>query len=177
MKRRWSLLWAARFIAPWEGYLPFAVGDSLAGGLATQGYGHTHFAGPPIPVVGGPRWSKAKALRVLAHDCRGASHEVDRLIHNRLTVRRRIALISLVFNCGASVLSGTELQRALNQGRWQRAAELILQYDHAGGVEVLGLKRRRMSEAWLLLHPRRIRHEIKPRKRDRVHARGEQRPH
>lgn len=175
MKRRWSLLWAARFIAKWEGFLGTAYLDTLASPpVYTIGYGHSEYAAPPH-VHAGDRWSRAKALRVLAHDCRGAAADVDRLVSYKLSVRQRIALISLVFNCGSGVLVGTELARSLNQGRFQRAAQLMLEYDHAGGVVVEGLRRRRISEAWLMTHPRRIRHEVKPRKKDRTHRRGEQR--
>jgi lysozyme len=176
-KRHWSLLWAARFIAKWEGFSSPAILDTLASPpVWTVFFGHTKYAGKPIPHEG-MRGSRAAGMRVLAHDCRTAAAAVDRCVKHKLTVRQRMALISFVFNLGPNILSGTELLRCLNEGRFDRAAELMLTYDHAGGVEVLGLKRRRMAEAWLLLHPRRVRHEVKPRKKDRVHTRGEQRPH
>jgi lysozyme len=175
-RRHWSLLWAAHLVAKWEGWIPVAILDTIASPpVPTVAYGHSEYAAPPHVHVG-ERWSRAKGMRVLAHDCRGAAHDVDRLINHRLSVRRRMALIDLVYNCGSGVLSGTELQRCLNEGRWHRAAQLILTYDHAGGVVVEGLRRRRMDEAWLLLHPRRIRHEVRPRKKDRVHTRAERRP-
>lgn len=176
VKRHWSLLWAARTIARWEGFSSPAILDTLASpAVWTVFFGHTKYAGKPIPHEG-MRGSRARGMRVLARDCRGAASDVDRLVHSKLTVRRRIALIDLLYNCGAGPLTDTDLQRAVNGGDWHRAAHLILEYDHAGGVEVLGLKRRRMAEAWLLLHPRKVRHEVRPRKKDRVHTRGERRP-
>jgi lysozyme len=177
VKRHWSLLWAARLVAKWEGYVSPAMLDTLASPpLWTVGYGHTHFAGDPIPHEG-MRVSKARALRILAEDCRSSAAAVDRLVHHKLAVRQRMALISLVFNCGSGVLVGTELVRCLNEGRWQQAALHLLEFDHAGGVVVEGLRRRRQNEAWLLLHPRR--HEGRPRqkpdKKHRPHTRGERR--
>jgi len=146
VKRRWSILWAARFIARWEGFLGYAYWDSL-GGVWTIGYGHT-------PAQPGERWSRAKALRVLGGDCRSAAHAVDKLVKHRLTVRQRIALISFIFNLGPGVLPHSDLLKALNRGEFHRAARELLDYDHAGGQRVLGLTRRRRSEAWLLTHPR-----------------------
>lgn len=152
-KRHWSLLWAARFVAKWEGWLPTAYLDTIASPpVYTQGYGHTRYAGPPIPPDG--RWSKAKGLRVLARDCRSSAASVDRLVKHRLSVRQRMALISFVFNLGPNILPGTELLRCLNEGRWHRAADLMLTYDHAGGVVVQGLLNRRKAEAWLMTHSR-----------------------
>jgi GH24 family phage-related lysozyme (muramidase) len=172
-KPHWSIGWAARFIAPWEGFLPEAIGDSLAGGLPTQGYGHTRFAGKPIPVIGGPAWSKAKALRVLGHDCRGAAHSVDRTVKRRIPVRVRIALISATFNLGGSILVGTELIRAINTGQFDRAAALLERYDHDGSGNVIeGLRRRRKAEAWMLRHPRKLaRNPHRPRRLDSRAAR------
>lgn len=178
VKRHWSLLWAARFVARWEGFLGTAYLDRLASPpVYTIGYGHSEYAAPPH-VHAGMHWSRAKALRVLAHDCRSSAAAVDRYVHHKLAVRQRMALVSLVFNCGPGVLQGTELAHYLNKGRWSRAAMHLLEYDHAGGVVVEGLRRRRQAEAWLLLHPRR--HEARPRrkpdKKDRPHTRGERPP-
>lgn len=176
MRRHWSLLWAARFVAKWEGWLPTAYLDTLASPpVWTQGYGHTRYAGPPIPPDG--TWSKVKGLRVLARDCRSSAAAIDRYVKHRLTARQRMALISFVFNLGPNVLPGTELLRCLNEGRWHRAAELMRHYDHAGGVVVEGLARRRRAEAWLITHPRtRDRQPVHPRRGDHVHVRAEQRP-
>jgi lysozyme len=154
VKRHWSLLWAARFVARWEGWLPTAYLDTIAQPpVDTQGYGHTRYAGPPIPPDG--TWSKAKGLRILARDCRSSAAAVDRLVEHKLTVRQRMALISFVFNLGPNILPGTDLLAALNRGNFHSAARLMLQYDHGGHGEVVeGLLRRRRAEAWLMTHPR-----------------------
>lgn len=153
----WSIAYAARFIAPWEGFLPEAVPDELAGGLPTQGFGHTRFAGVPIPVLGGLAWSRAKALRVLGHDARAASHQVEAALKRRIPVRVRIAMISATFNLGGSILDHTEFMAAINGGHFDHAADLLENYDHDGaGNVILGLERRRKAEAWMLRHPHKI---------------------
>jgi lysozyme len=172
VKRHWSLLWAARLVAKWEGYVSPATLDTIASPpIWTVGFGHTAGAGAPIPHEG-MRVSKATALRILARDCRSSAAAVDRLVKHRLTARQRMALISFTFNLGPNILPGTELLRCLNEGRWTRAAELMKQYDHAGGVVVEGLRRRREAEAWLITHPRaKDRNPHKPRRGDTRAAR------
>lgn len=168
MKHHWSIEYAARFIAPWEGFEPVAIPDELAGGLPTQGFGHTKYAGTPIPVIGGPAWSKEKSLRVLGDDARASARSIEEKIHHRLPVRVRIAMISAVFNLGASFLDG-EIGDALNRGEFDRAADLLEHLDHDGaGNVILGLERRRKSEAWMLRHPHKLRrnpHKPVPKKR------------
>ncbi len=145
-KRTWSLLWAARFIAKWEGFLATAYLDTIASPpVWTIGYGHTG------GVTAGMRWSRAKALRVLASDCRSAAQAVRRNIHVPLTVRQRMALISIAFNCGPGVLEGTTLARELNARHYRAAADQFLEWVHAGGVVVQGLVNRRRDERAMFL--------------------------
>lgn len=150
MKKRWSLLWSARFIAKWEGFLPDAYLDQIADPpVWTIGYGHTD------GVHSGMRWSKSKALRVLARDCRSAAQAVQSNIRVPLTVRQRIALISLVFNCGPGAIEGSTLQRELNRRKYRRAANCFLDWVHAGGEVIQGLVNRRRAERWMFLHSKR----------------------
>lgn len=148
MKRLWSLTWAARFVAKWEGFLPHAYLDTIAQPpVYTIGYGHTG-----IDVYAGESISKVAAVALLTHDLRRASKAVTESIHVKLTVRQRIALISLAFNCGAGAVSGSTLQALLNAGHYHAAADQFLQWDHAGAEVIAGLKRRREAERWMFLH-------------------------
>jgi lysozyme len=171
MKRAWSILWAARFIAKWEGFLGTAYLDTIASPpVWTIGYGHTG------GVHAGESWSKPYALKVLGRDCRSAGHSVRELVKHRLTVRQRIALISFVFNLGPGVLPGSELLRALNAGEMTKAARLMLAYDHAGGVVVQGLSNRRHAEAWLMTHSKAHQSRpTKPTKHDHPHTKARKR--
>lgn len=164
-KHRWSLLWAARFVAKWEGFLASAYLDTIANPpVWTIFFGHTSAAGPP-PVHAGDSGTEAEGKRVLARDLRGAAATVAAKVNVSLTVRQRIALISIVFNCGPGVLDGTQIIKALNRGEYQAAADHFLEWDHAGGVVVEGLKNRRESERWMMTHPLHPRnpHKAKPR--------------
>lgn len=148
----WKLSWAARFIAKWEGYLPYPYLDTIASpAVWTAGYGHTKYAGRP-PVLPGQFWSTGKALRVLTRDIRSAARAVKANVRVKLTVRQRIALISLVFNCGSGAIDGSELQQKLNRGNYLGAANEFLEWSHAGGVVVEGLLNRRREERWMFLH-------------------------
>jgi len=147
MKHRWSLLWAARFIAKWEGFISHAYLDTIASPpVWTIGYGHTHGVGPGQVVT------EAEARRLLAADLRDAARAVHTKVKVKLTVRQRIAVISAVFNIGPGLLEGTHFIEALNAKRYTEAANRLLEWDHAGGVVVEGLRNRREAERWLFLH-------------------------
>lgn len=56
------------------------------------------------------------------------------------------AVTSWAWNCGVGAFKVSRLRRAINEGRWADAAELIRKPRTAGGVEVRGLARRRDTE-------------------------------
>jgi lysozyme len=159
--KRWSLLWAARFVAKWEGFLPTAYLDTLASpDVWTQGYGHTHYAGEPIP-HSGTTWSRRYALKVLAHDLSSAARVVaERTKGIKLSIRQRIALISGVFNCGSGILDDPDIMVPMRRGDWKRVGREWEDWSHAGGVVVEGLLNRRRSEKWLMLHNGRERRKV-----------------
>jgi lysozyme len=145
---KWSLLWAARFVSKWEGWLPHAYLDTIASpAVYTIGFGHTG-----SDVYAGEHITKREGLRLLTADLRSAARAVRDNIHVRLSVRQRIALISLVFNCGPGAVVGSTLAHKLNARNYKGAAECFLEWDHAGGVVVEGLKNRREAERWMFLH-------------------------
>lgn len=152
MKRHWSLLWAARFVAKWEGFSPHAYLDTIASPpVFTIGYGHTgEIHGRPIRST--DTVTKREARKILAADLRSGAKAVREYVKVSLSVRQRIALISLVFNVGPGVLVGTHLIAALNARHYEAAANRFLEWDHAGGVVVQGLLNRRRAERWLFLH-------------------------
>jgi lysozyme len=148
MRRAWSLVWAARFVAKWEGLLLTAYLDTIAvPAIYTIGYGHT---GPDVHA--GQRITKRQALALLTRDLRDAARAVRQNVHVKLSVRQRIALISLVFNCGPGAIAGSTLQAKLNAGNYHGAADELLEWSHAGGHVVEGLLNRRKAERWLFLH-------------------------
>lgn len=56
------------------------------------------------------------------------------------------AVASWAWNCGVGAFKASRLRRAINEGRWDDAAELILKPNTAGGVVLKGLMRRRLAE-------------------------------
>lgn len=59
------------------------------------------------------------------------------------------ACTSWSWNCGTGAFKVSRLRRAINEGRWSDAAELIKKPDTAGGVVYRGLQRRRLAESVL----------------------------
>jgi lysozyme len=130
MKRRWSLLWAARFVAKWEGFLGHAYLDTIASPpVWTIGYGHTHGVRP------GQTVTQAEARKLLAADLRDAARAVDQAVTVKLTPRQRIACISAVFNLGpGEILHGSGFITKLNHGDY-RPARLAVDFALARLVE------------------------------------------
>jgi lysozyme len=54
--------------------------------------------------------------------------------------------VDFCFNLGAGRLASSTLLKVLNGGRYEEAAEQLLRWDLAGGVENAGLKARREAE-------------------------------
>lgn len=150
MARHWKLQYAAKFVSRWEGFLPTAYLDTIASPpIYTIAFGHTRYAGPP-DVQAGDHVTEAEGRAILTRDLHGSAKAVSAAITWPLTFRQRIALISFAFNLGPGVL--VDLAPLINKGRIKAAADAMLQYDHAGGVVVEGLLRRRRAERWLMLH-------------------------
>jgi lysozyme len=61
------------------------------------------------------------------------------------------AVASWAWNCGTGAFKVSRLRKAINEGRWSDAAELIRKPNTAGGVVYRGLVRRRESERALFL--------------------------
>jgi lysozyme len=61
------------------------------------------------------------------------------------------AVSSWAWNCGTGAFKVSRLRRAINEGRWSDAAELIRKPNTAGGVVLRGLTRRREAERALFL--------------------------
>jgi lysozyme len=61
------------------------------------------------------------------------------------------AIASWSWNCGVGAFKASRLRRAINEGRWEDACELIRKPNTAGGVIYKGLVRRREAERVLML--------------------------
>lgn len=61
------------------------------------------------------------------------------------------AMVSLAYNIGTGAFARSTLVKMYNDGDTAGAAEQFLRWDKAGGVSLLGLRRRRASERLLFL--------------------------
>ncbi|MGA2205889.1 MAG: lysozyme [Terracidiphilus sp.] len=123
-----------------EGFRSHSYTD--VAGFPTIGYGHRIAAGQSFPDGIG----EEQAAAILANDVLEAEREVGRLVRVDLAQGQFDALVDFCFNLGAGRLAGSTLLRDLNAGRYAAAAEQLLAWDHAGGVENSGLKTRREAE-------------------------------
>jgi lysozyme len=114
-------------------------------GIPTIGYGHRLRPGDPQQVT------EAEAERMLTSDVHFAELCVSNLVHVKLTQGKFDALVSFVFNLGPKRLVDSTLLKVLNTGDYMSASSELLRWDHAGGKELPGLKRRREAE-WQRWH-------------------------
>lgn len=119
-------------------------------GVLTIGYGHTDAAGPPKVYVG-QKITQAEADKFLATDLSAVENEVNHLVKVTLNQNQFDALVSFQFNTGA--LSKSSVLTLLNSKDYATAADHLLLYNHAGGVVLTGLTRRRQAERTMFLAP------------------------
>lgn len=134
----------ARFTAAFEGFRSAPYQDVR--GVWTYGYGSTRDGNgnpvsPHTPAIG-----EAEARVLLARDLTRADHTVMADVHIPLTPAERAALTDFVYNLGSGAFAGSTMLKMLNAGNLSGAAAEIVKWDHAGGVEVAGLLRRREAE-------------------------------
>lgn len=150
----WSLSpRGTEFIAGFEGFVSRPYND--AAGNATIGYGHLLHYGQ-VTVYDRVRYaaglSRKAALVLLRKDAEWASRcvrqHIVRPLQNQTTFD---ALVSFVFNVGCGGLTGTRVQRDIEGEKWGDLRYALIEWDHAGGAELPGLRRRREAEATLIL--------------------------
>jgi lysozyme len=136
-------------IKRWEG-LELQSYQDIAG-VWTIGYGHTETAGPDQKI------SEREAEELLKRDLEPRERAVGDLTSVPLNQNEFDALISFVYNVGASAYKSSTARQRLNSGNRVGAAEALTWFNKAtiGGVlrEVTGLKRRRAAEQALFLTP------------------------
>lgn len=149
----------AAFIGAFEGFRAQCYDD--AAGNCTIGFGHLIHAGRTM-AADRAKWgtiTRARGLELLQADAANAAAAVREHVHVPLKQGQFDALVSLAYNCGTGVIAGVAI--AINsRPRYvypkptedglasyrARVESTLLAYDHAGGVELPGLKRRRHAE-------------------------------
>jgi lysozyme len=143
------------FVTREEGEVLTAYPD--AGGKWTIGVGHLILATDRIrgeklhPFGPITRISKEESRELLSKDISIATHAVDDNAAVLLTTNQRTALISLVFNIGATAFRNSTLLRKLNARDYAGAADEFLKWVLVAGSRNPGLVARRERERALFL--------------------------
>jgi len=114
-------------------------------GIATIGWGHTD------GVKMTDTCSQDQADRWLVGDVQAAVNACDANAPKNLTENQFDALVVFTFNVGVGAEAHSTLLAKLKAGDMAGAADEFLKWDHAGGVVVPGLTRRRQAERALFL--------------------------
>jgi lysozyme len=109
-------------------------------GVWTNGYGNTHGVTP------GSTITLKQAVDDLADNLAGAEYVVNKVVTVPLTQGQFDALVDFVFNLGSGAFQSSTLLRKLNLKDYAGASAEFVKWNHAGGVEVKGLTRRRLAE-------------------------------
>ena len=112
-------------------------------GIWTDGYGNTHGVVPGVTIT------MEQAVTDLASNIEGAEFVVNKVVTVPLTQNQFDALVDFVFNLGSGNFQSSTLLRKLNAGDYPGASQEFPKWNHAGGVEVAGLTRRRLAEQQL----------------------------
>jgi lysozyme len=139
-----------QFTAGWEGLLLHPYNDSA--GNATIGIGHLIHMGPVTQADIGryQGFTIEDAYQLLAQDIRTAEDAVRQALGDtQVTQDQWNASVDIVYNCGPGPIN--ETAALIKAGNWVAATERWQAWDHAGGVIVAGLQRRRAAERQLAL--------------------------
>lgn len=116
-----------------------------AAGVATIGYGSTHWwDGKPIP-VGATLADEDEAERLMEQELRPTEMRV-RTAAKGGSEAQIGALVSFAYNLGVGALKGSTLLKKHNAGDYEGAAEQFVRWIHAGGKKLPGLVARRADE-------------------------------
>ena len=115
-------------------------------GAQTIGYGHTEnvFADSEI--------SELMADQILRKDLQKFENSIKKLVKVPLSQCQFDALVSLVFNIGATNFKNSTLLKYLNNGEYSLAAEQFERWIYSNGKKLDGLLTRRKAEKEIFLH-------------------------
>lgn len=114
-------------------------------GVPTIGFGHT------TGVTAGQCITESQATDFLRKDLAEAEMAVNNRVKVPLTQNQFSALVSFTFNVGSGNFGKSTLLKLINSRQYGAAANEFAKWDHAGGVAVPGILRRRLAERDLFL--------------------------
>lgn len=138
-------------IKSFEGFRANAYPDPKSGGEPwTVGYGTTKFPSGR-PVKKGDYVTPAQAEMYLREDVKKFASSVDALVTVPLKQCQYDALVSFVYNLGATNFRKSTLLKKLNAKDYKGAADEFLCWVSPGSSVEAGLRRRRTAERDLFL--------------------------
>lgn len=114
----------------------------------TIGYGTTKYE-DGSRVKSSDTITTGRAEELLKKDCLFFEQVVNRSVKVDLTENQFSALVSFVYNVGASAFQKSTLLKVLNQGNYVQASSEFLRWNKANGKILAGLSRRREAEKTL----------------------------
>ena len=135
---------AATFAAPFEGFRSAPYQDSV--GVWTYGYGSTRDKDNKPVTAATPPITEPEGRDLMARDMKACASEIATDCKVTLGVDQKVALLDFIYNLGAGNFRSSTLLRKLNAGDYAGAAAEFDNWDHAGGVVLAGLLRRRQAE-------------------------------
>lgn len=152
------------FIKQWEGLKLRAYYDASKPPKLTIGYGHT---GPDVKP--GMVITEEQATALLRADIEWAEAAVNVDVKVALNDNQFAALVSFVFNIGASAFAKSTLLRKLNAGDYDGVPNELGKWVNAGAnKKVKGLANRRAAEAGLWAKGSFVASNTAPAKPDKV---------
>ena len=115
-------------------------------GVYTIGYGHTE------NVCADSEISELMADQILRKDLKKFENSIKKLVKVPLSQCQFDALVSLVFNIGATNFKNSTLLKYLNNGEYSLAAEQFERWIYSNGKKLDGLLTRRKAEKEIFLH-------------------------
>lgn len=138
-------------IKSFEGFRANAYPDPKSGGDPwTVGYGTTKFPSGR-PVKKGDYVTPAQAEMYLREDVKKFASSVDALVTVPLKQCQYDALVSFVYNLGATNFRKSTLLKKLNAKDYKGAADEFLRWVSPGSSVEAGLRRRRTAERAMFL--------------------------
>lgn len=115
-------------------------------GIITIGYGHTG-----ADVYDGMTINQAAADMFLRTDLKRTEDGVNACLNVSVNDNQFSALVCLAYNIGLGSFSSSTLLKCLNANMNDKAVREFERWDHANGVEIPGLLRRRQAERDLFM--------------------------
>lgn len=138
-------------IKSFEGFRANAYPDPKSGGEPwTVGYGTTKFPSGR-PVKKGDYVTPAQAEMYLREDVKKFASSVDALVTVPLKQCQYDAIVSFVYNLGATNFRKSTLLKKLNAKDYKGAADEFLRWVSPGSSVEAGLRRRRTAERAMFL--------------------------